>query len=41
MLDWKMRIDESDNLVFRGFRSTIERIQFAFSLLFLIVFLDL
>jgi hypothetical protein len=27
-----MRIDESDNIIFRGVRSTIEKIQLAFSM---------
>ncbi|KAL7074126.1 hypothetical protein ACQ4LE_006690 [Meloidogyne hapla] len=31
LLDWKMRIDESESIVFRGVRSTLERIQFAFT----------
>ncbi|CAK5090010.1 unnamed protein product [Meloidogyne enterolobii] len=31
LLDWKMRIDESENIVFRGVRSTMERIQLAFT----------
>lgn len=32
-----MRIDESDNIIFRGVRSTMERIQLAFSKLFYVI----
>lgn len=31
ILDWKMRYDESENIVVRGVRSTFERVQMAFS----------
>jgi hypothetical protein len=31
IVDWKTRMDESENVILRGVRSTLERVQSAFS----------